>query len=548
MDLVPLKVVGKCVAGDEELLSNMEAAIVRGYQEILKAENPRDGVIAIVGSGPSVKGQLETIRKMQETGTPVVAVKDCHDWLIRHGLIPDYAFAVDPQAHRWNCFTLKDSRVHYMIASQCNAAMFDHLQGNKVSIWHPYVMKDQKRPLNRMVIGGGTTSGLRAIALFYVLGWRHFSLFGFDSCLDKGVLRVNGDTVKKGDYVTNVQLEPHGETFYCNPSMALQAQHFQMHYEWLPDANFYPYGHGLIQSIIRKREANALELDKIAALSKTPNERVSFIHCMDETQASYRYRAKIPAEYIGASLNDLTADTLIFAKPHAHELMDMARAKARGAWVVADFCDDHFEWMHYQEALRLADAVTCPTVAMQTLIKGMGRDAVVIGESYESPEVLPHCNGVNLLWFGHQVNRDSLARIMPDIAEYPLRVVSNFKGSIPWSQQVMDREFVSADIVIIPATDKNKSNNRTLEAIRNGCFVVAEPHPSLMDIPGIWIGNIKEGIEWTRQNLAMARARTLTAQSYVKAQYGPQTLASAWRNAIQRPITSEAEKSTGTDG
>jgi hypothetical protein len=44
--------------------------------------------------------------------------------------------------------------------------------------------------------------------------------------------------------------------------------------------------------------------------------------------------------------------------------MDMARAKARGAWVVVDFCDDHFDWLHYQEALRLADAVTCSTNEM----------------------------------------------------------------------------------------------------------------------------------------------------------------------------------------
>lgn len=548
MDLLPLKVVGKCVASDDELLSNMEAAILRGYPEVLKAEIPHEDVIAIVGSGPSVKGQLETIRKMQGSGTKIVAIKDCHDYMIRQGVMPDYAFAVDPQAHRWNCFTLKDSRVHYMIASQCNPSMFDHLQNHKVTIWHPYVMKDQKRPKNRMLIGGATTSGLRAVALFYVLGYRHFALFGFDSCLDKDVLRVNGDGLKKGDTVTPVQIEKGGETFYCNPSMALQAQHFQMHYDWLPDAQFYPFGHGLIQAIIRKREQNALELDKIYALPRVSNDRVSFIHAMDAKQASYRYRAKVPCDYLGGELNDLTADTLIFTKPQAHELMDMARAKARGAWVVVDFCDDHFDWPHYEEALRLADAVTCPTQAMQARIKELGKEATVVPDAFHSNEVLPHCNGINLLWFGHLVNRESLVRIMPEISEYPLRVVSNFEGSIPWSEQVMTREFIMADIVIIPATEKYKSNNRALESIRNGCFVVAEPHPSLMEIPGIWIGNIKEGIEWTRQNLPEARNRTRIAQYHVAKQYSPQTITFAWKNAIKRPTTSVVEKSTGTDG
>jgi hypothetical protein len=66
--------------------------------------------------------------------------------------------------------------------------------------------------------------------------------------------------------------------------------------------------------------------------------------------------------------------------------MDMARAKARGAWVIVDFCDDHFDWVHYKEALRIADAVTCPTETMAKIIKEHGRDATVIGDPYEYPE------------------------------------------------------------------------------------------------------------------------------------------------------------------
>jgi hypothetical protein len=50
-----------------------------------------------------------------------------------------------------------------------------------------------------MLIGGGTTSGLRAISLFYVLGWRHFALFGFDSCLTGDMLRINGSGLKEGE-------------------------------------------------------------------------------------------------------------------------------------------------------------------------------------------------------------------------------------------------------------------------------------------------------------------------------------------------------------
>jgi L-amino acid N-acyltransferase YncA len=45
--------------------------------------------------------------------------------------------------------------------------------------------------------------------------------------------------------------------------MALQAEHFQTYYDYLPDAQYYGFGHGLIQAIIKKREENAVELQAL---------------------------------------------------------------------------------------------------------------------------------------------------------------------------------------------------------------------------------------------------------------------------------------------
>jgi hypothetical protein len=496
-----------------------------------------------VASAPSVKGQLELIKKMKAAGLPIVAIKGAHDWLIENGVTPDYALAIDPQEHRIAFYKPQPS-VHYMIASQCHPAMFDNLDGYQVTLWHPYVKKGQDRPKKSMLIGGGTTSGLRAISLFYVLGYRQFELFGFDSCNDGKLLRVNGDGLKDGDKLIEVKIDPDGETFDCNTAMALQAEHFQTYYDYLPDATFNGHGRGLIQAIIKKREQNMMELGGIIDGKGELNERTSFIHWGDHNAASWRYRAKIPAGS-WASQNDLTADTLIFAKPQANELMVMARAKARGAWVVVDFCDDHFDWLHYQEALRLADAVTCSTTEMAKRIKELGRDATVISDPYEYPEMPPHCNGVNLLWYGHHVNRESLQRILPDLEGYPLRVVSNFDGAIPWSKETMLEEFAQADIVVIPATAPYKSANRAIEAIRQGCYVVAEPHPALEGFP-IYIGNIKEGIEWTKQqNMNKLISK---AQKFVTAEFSPQILIDKWKNATKRPTTLDAEKRNGTVG
>lgn len=540
---LPLKITGKCVAEDDILFANMDAAIARGYPQVKQAQEAKTGAILLVASAPSVKGQLELIKKMKAAGSPIVAIKGAHDWLIENGVMPDYALAIDPQEHRI-AFYKPQASVHYMIASQCHPAMFDNLDGYQVTIWHPYVKKGQDRPKKAMLIGGGTTSGLRAISLFYVLGYRQFELFGFDSCNDGELLRVNGDGLKDGDKLIEVKIDPNGETFDCNMSMALQAEHFQTYYDYLPDATFNGHGRGLIQAIIKKRNQNMMELGGIIDGKGELNERTSFIHWGDKNAASWRYRANIPAGD-WASHNDLTADTLIFAKPQANELMDMARAKARGAWVVVDFCDDHFDWLHYQEALRLADAVTCSTTEMAKRIKDLGRDATVIADPYEYPEMPPHCNGVNLLWYGHHVNRDSLQRILPDIEGYPLRVVSNFDGAIPWSKETMLEEFARADIVVIPATVPYKSANRAIEAIRQGCYVVAEPHPALEGFP-IYIGNIKEGIEWTKQQ--SMNELISKAQRFVTEEFSPQTLIDKWKTATKRHITLDAEKRNGTVG
>jgi hypothetical protein len=256
--------------------------------------------------------------------------------------------------------------------------------------------------------------------------------------------------------------------------------------------------------------------------------------------ASYRYRAEIPAKTLGVSLNDFDAGTLIFAKPMPGD-DDLARTADR---VIVDVCDDHLQTPLYQSMLAQADAVTCATPVMAEKIPG----ALIVPDCYEFEERLPHCSGARLLWFGHATNFKSLLRVMLKVSKYHLRAVSNVPGCIPWSMDTMRREFSIADIVILPATKDYKSPNRAIESVRQGCFVVAEPHPSL-DIPGIWIGDIAEGIRWAKHNVTEANARTLEAQAYVRKRYSPQTQACAWRKVLESLGCTLAPESTiGTGG
>ena len=279
---------------------------------------------------------------------------------------------------------------------------------------------------------------------------------------------------------------------------------------------------------------------------------VSFCHIGGATMASYRYRALIPAREIGASLNNPDADVLVFAKPHKQDVPYAIRAKHEGRKVIVDLCDPHLNLEHYQHLMSLADAVTCPTKWFADFLKeDYDIDATAIGDPYEFDETPPHCAGVNLLWFGHGSNFDSLQRVLPAIQELPLKIVSNIEGFTPWSLENLHREMGEADIVVMPETAPYKSANRTVEAIRRGCFVVAEPHPAINDFPGIWLGNIRKGIEWAQQNQQLANERTLEAQSFVRQWHSPKTLGSAWRTLTQRVASfsiSEPEGSSGPAG
>lgn len=277
--------------------------------------------------------------------------------------------------------------------------------------------------------------------------------------------------------------------------------------------------------------------------------KISFIHKWNEKSASYRYRAMIPARNLGASMNDLEADILIFCKPQPEEVGEIKRLKSHQK-VIVDICDDWIGMEHYQWMLRKADAITCSTKELKSRLEMSGFSSIVIDDPYEFDLAEPHCHGASLLWFGHASNFHGVQRIIPQLTGYNLRIVSNVPKTIPWSVKTLLRELARADIVIMPETLVFKSCNRTVEAIRRGCFVVAENHISLRDIPGIWIGGIREGIRWASTHQKEANEWIRQAQSYITVKYSPIRVSNAWRKALMdvSDSTLDVGLNTGTDG
>ena len=108
----------------------------------------------------------------------------------------------------------------------------------------------------KLAVGGGTTSGLRAINIGYLLGFRNFVLYGYDSCnRADGLKRFTGEHT--GPAIDIWVGGPSGKKFNCNMAMAQQANEFQKLFEVMGDITVDVKGPGLIAEIMRVRNEQA---------------------------------------------------------------------------------------------------------------------------------------------------------------------------------------------------------------------------------------------------------------------------------------------------
>lgn len=234
--------------------ANIESAIARNLPELSPAICSHDGSFVIAASGTSLPNYVDEIREEQNRGRPICAVNGAHDFLVDNGITPNLFISVDPRNTVVPNVSKKQQDCIYLLASRCNPELFDHLEDSKVMLWHAWsdepecnIWKGKK-----FGIAGGTTSGLRAINVGYILGFRKFVLYGMDSCLakDKDTKRFSGERVGNG-YVTDVIVG--GRRFWCNGALAQQATEFQEYYKYLQGISFEVKGDGLIAAIVEER-------------------------------------------------------------------------------------------------------------------------------------------------------------------------------------------------------------------------------------------------------------------------------------------------------
>jgi hypothetical protein len=267
--------------------------------------------------------------------------------------------------------------------------------------------------------------------------------------------------------------------------------------------------------------------------------------------ASTRFRLLIPSQHVKYKYELGSGDITIFPK----DAVPLGEVKSFSGVKLWDVCDDHFDnpakSKYYRSMLQIADVVTCTTPYLKERIWQLGRDSTVISDPLEFPQRAPKIGFQKLLWYGHSSNLDPLFDL--DLSGYDLAVITNKNEDwcLPWSHENMQKGLEWCDAVIIPVKQETqkasylaKSPNRMTEAINAGRFVVANDMPAYRDY-GMYLGDIKEGLEWLRTHPSESEQSLLQAQKLVQERHSPGVIASQWENLFD--LILDAGKSSGLD-
>ena len=248
----PLRLLVSTYGTDESNGANIVSARARGLPELQPALCAHDGHFVVAGSGPSLPDFVEDIRAEQSAGRPICAVNGAYDFLVDNGIIPTFFLTVDPRRMPQNVTKPQEETI-FLLASRANPELFDRLANHKVMLWHSFGNVDETRFYegSRAIYGGASTSGLRAVTIAYIMGFRNIVLYGMDSCLaaDNLTKRFTGE--KAGQVIDVIVGD---RTFWCNGAMAQQAKEVQEYPQFLEGLHLEFKGNGLLAAIWAERK------------------------------------------------------------------------------------------------------------------------------------------------------------------------------------------------------------------------------------------------------------------------------------------------------
>lgn len=218
-----------------------------GVGRIALRYEPRPEPIAVVGFGPSLTETWEQVKQFAF----VMSCSGSHKFLVERGVIPTYHVEVDPRPHKVALIGPPQTTTQYLIASTCHGAVFDHLDGCDVKLWHVFdATREGIRtlPHGEYAVMGGCDVGLRAMTLAAFLGFRDVHVFGLDGCTREGNRHADSHPLGKQKFQP---VEYGGQTYWTTPAMLEAAKQTVHELQQMPTVSVRFYGEGLTQAMVR---------------------------------------------------------------------------------------------------------------------------------------------------------------------------------------------------------------------------------------------------------------------------------------------------------
>lgn len=232
--------VGVLNIEEQKIRENVRANVKAGWHQV-KPHLTQATEVMILGGGPSLAGQLDTIRRMRFEGKKLVTLNGAYNWAIENGLEVSAQIVVDARPFNSRFVKPVQQSTIYLMGSQVDPSVLEGLPKERTLLWHTTAeaIKDileEECPGQWFGVPGGSTVLLRAIPLLRMLGYSRFHLFGCDSCCFADGSGVSwGQPAKtahhaysqpENDGVPIIPVTVGGRVFKCFPFMIAQAQEF----------------------------------------------------------------------------------------------------------------------------------------------------------------------------------------------------------------------------------------------------------------------------------------------------------------------------------
>lgn len=235
---------------DRQLRQNLEHVKALKLHE-LKLQDTHDRVLAIIGSGPSLRDTWAFI----PPDCDVMALNGAYRFLRSKGRIAEYFAMLDARECNAEFLQSLDASTNVLLASQCHRSAFDMAYQCKALCTVFHLATPTTRvvfPEKDLYVGGGGTIGLTALGLALALGYRKVILYGYDSSFDGEASHAQPQSQNANQTTIDVWVQDRKYT--TSHAMAQQTMDFFPFYEAIkkvaPEFEIHLNGRGLFYDYI----------------------------------------------------------------------------------------------------------------------------------------------------------------------------------------------------------------------------------------------------------------------------------------------------------